>query len=110
MQLDTTTTVIISILVGSVCPALISLLLPRRKTIGFGSAIYNLLGAALLQKRAQNLPIPANALGNLMVTIRATLADLAFGVYAASRKDWTKEERQEKIEEYVQAMGTATND
>jgi hypothetical protein len=92
---------IISAGIGVFFPALMALLFPRRRTVNFGIFIYNSLGLFLLQKRPHYLIVSDNVWSRIGFVIRTTFADLSFGVYIASREDFDKEEKQEKIEEYI---------
>ena len=110
MESDSTIIILIGFFVGTVFPPLIALLLPRKKTIGFGSFIYKSLGLILVQKRAHNIPIPHSALEKALIVIRSTFADVAFGIYIASRIDWTDKQRKKKMEEYLNATGSGLSD
>lgn len=85
--------------VGTLIPVIVGLILPRKKTVQYGMAINTFLGTLLLQKRATKLP--RNILESLLHVIRTTFQDLSFGVYISSRQDFSKEEKQKKIEEYL---------
>ena len=92
---------ILSIVLGFVIPSVITMALPRSGTIKFGIWLYRGLGTLLGQKRATQIGIPPTALHNLLMVIRTTFTDLSFGVYIASREDFTPEVRQQKIDEYM---------
>lgn len=97
---------VIAFVVGTLIPTIIALILPRRKTISFGMAIYDLVGGTMLQKRAHNIPLPQSRWQKLRLVLRSTFADAAFGVYVASRKDWSRDQKEAKIKEYIDAVGT----
>jgi len=91
-----------SFVIGVVIPYIIGMALPRRKTIQYGMAINRWVGRIFLQKRATNLPIVSdNAWSKLGHAIRTTFVDLSFGVYLDSRKDFTQEQVNQKINEYL---------
>jgi len=96
-KLDLTT--ILVFVCGTLLPLFIGLILPRRKTVGYGRLVYKLLGTLLLQKRLHN--IPASVLGSIINMLRATFVDFSFGIYIESRTDLSVEDKTSKIEEYI---------
>ena len=100
MEIETWQVTGLGVLMGSVIPAIITMLLPRSGTVKFGMFVYKAMGLAFGQKRATQIGIPAGAWGNFLLMIRTTFTDLSFGIYIASREDLNEETRQEKIEKY----------
>jgi len=92
---------LISVLIGSVLPAVIGMILPRRKTVSYGMLLYKVSGALLGQKRATQLNISPTIINALITVLRTTFVDLSFGIYIASREDLSEEDRGKKIEEYM---------
>lgn len=94
-------TMVISLVVGSLVPAILSMALPRGGTVKFGMSVYKMLGMALGQKRATHIGIPASTWSKLLLVIRTTFTDLSFGIYIASREDLSAEDRKKKVDEYL---------
>ena len=92
---------ILSIIIGSMIPTVISMILPRAGTVKFGMTLYKLLGGALGQKRATNIGISAGSWSNFLMMVRTTFTDLSFGVYIASREDMAEDVKKTKIDEYL---------
>lgn len=99
-------TIGLSVLVGSVLPALISLALPRHRTVQFGRAVYKAFKIVLLQKRATQLGVPMGAWSKLLMVVRTTLTDLSFGIYIESREDMADQEKLQKESEYLNLHAT----
>jgi hypothetical protein len=99
--METWQTTTLGILIGSIIPALISMIMPRKGTVKFGVMVYKVLGMALGQKRATQIGIPAGAWSTLLLVIRTTFTDLSFGIYIASRDDISNEDQEKKIDEYL---------
>lgn len=90
---------ILLVLIGFILPAVIGMILPRRKTIGYGRFIYKSLGIFLAQKRLNTSP--THPLLNILNVLRTTFIDMSYGVYIESRTDLSKEDVDKKIEEYI---------
>lgn len=92
--------IVVNLIVGSFIPAMISLFLPRRKTIQFGIMIYRVVGAFLLQKRFPK--ISEGKWGRLVHFVQTTFVDLSFGIYLGSRADLSTEQIEVKIKEQIE--------
>jgi len=92
--------VVVNLVVGSFIPALVSMFLPRKKTIQFGIMIYRVVGAFLLQKR--NPKISEGKWGKLVHFVQTTFVDLSFGIYLGSRTDFSEEQIEAKITEQIE--------
>jgi len=86
--------------ISIIVPYLIGLVLTRKKTIGYGMVIYNIIGGLTLQKNPRFKQY-SGIFQALLGAFVSTLADISFGIYIASRRDITKEQRQKKIEIYL---------
>lgn len=86
-------------LAGLVIPVLIGIILPRRRTIGYGRIIYKLFGTCLAQTRIQE--VSGSILQSIMTVIRSTFVDLSFGIYIESRSDLSDKDKEKKIQEYI---------
>jgi len=91
---------LISFIVGNIGLTFFSVILPRKKTIGFGITIWKFLSKILCQKQPEKLPISNSIWNKIMVTIESTLTDLSFGIYIASR-EYNNEKLNEEIEKYI---------
>jgi len=92
---------IIALLVGTILPATLALIFPRHLTVRYGMALYRFVGHIMAQKRASLLKVNGDALSRLLYVVRTTFVDLSFGVYIASRGDFSDKDREEKIKEYL---------
>jgi hypothetical protein len=90
---------LIIFIIGFFIPALIGMVLPRQKTIGYGRIIYRLFGTMLAQKRLHMMP--DNIWQTFLTLVRSTFVDMSYGVYIESRVDLSKEEKEKKIQEYL---------
>ncbi|MBE3087009.1 MAG: hypothetical protein IMZ64_12430 [Bacteroidetes bacterium] len=93
---------VLVMLAGSLIPVLFGIILPRKRSIQYGMAINKFLGLALLQKRCFKTPLPNNILQAIICSVQTTFQDVSFGVYLDSRKDLSKEDRENKIIEYLE--------
>lgn len=84
----------------AVVPAAIALLLPRKKTIGYGSLVYKVVGKFLAQQGAK-ISDNSKKVAGAIAAIRCTLVDFAFGIYIASIGG-TADEKQAKIDKYLE--------
>ena len=84
---------------GLIIPVLIGIILPRKKTIGYGRILFRFLGTCLAQTRIQEAP--ASLLQSILLVIRSTFVDLSFGVYIESRTDMSETNKGQKVEEYL---------
>jgi len=80
-------------------PLLISLLLPRVKTIGYGRLVFRAANKILRQK-GEDLIKDKKTAGKTISAVETSLVDLTFGVYIESRS-FTEEEKQKRIESYL---------
>jgi hypothetical protein len=90
---------LIIFIAGFVIPILFGMMLPRRKTVGYGRVIYRFMGTLMLQKRVHTLP--TSILATIVTVIRSTFVDISYGVYIESRTDLTSEEKESKIQEFL---------
>lgn len=90
-----------SIAVGiivSVLPLVISLTLPRKKTIMYGMAIHMWVGKMLMQ--TGNTISNGKGMHKVIVAIRTTFVDFSFGIYLASKK-LSKEDINVMIDKHI---------
>jgi hypothetical protein len=76
-------TILLSGLGGMALPWVISLILPRPKTITYGRLIYRILGTVLAKFGARFIK-SKSALDKDIGILRTTLTDLSFGIYIES--------------------------
>lgn len=84
----------------AVIPAALALLLPRKKTIGYGGVVYKVIGTFLAQQGAK-LSDGTRKVAGAVQAIRTTFVDFAFGIYLASL-NLDAEERKAKIDKYLE--------
>jgi len=80
-------------------PAALAIVLPRRKTIGYGQFVYKFLGTFLAQQ-GNKLVNSERRLTKVVAAIRSTFVDFAFGIYLAS-KGLDAEETQKLIDKHI---------
>lgn len=95
----------VTLLAGILLPILIGMILPRRYTILYGAMINGWVGKILGQRRASFISRGMGIWGIFLHTIQTTFVDLSFGIYISSREDFSKEQKAQKIEEYLK-LGT----
>ena len=94
---------VLTMAAGAIIPIIFGLALPRKNTVGYGRWINRTLGLALLQRR--HLPnMPSNIIEIIIANIQTTFQDISFGVYIDARKDLTPEEKQKKVDEYLNTI------
>lgn len=89
----------ILLLVAAFFPAILTFVLPRKRTIQFGINFFKLSQTFLFQKTSKLIP-SASVLGNFIHSITTTLTDLSFGVYVGS-KCVSEEEKENLINNYL---------
>lgn len=76
-------TIILTGIGGMALPWVIGLILPRKKTIGYGRLIYKFLGVVLSRFGAKFIK-NKNTLDKDIGILRTTLTDFSFGIYIES--------------------------
>jgi len=83
---------------AALLPFILGLILPRKKTIGYGIFVYNWIGKILLQ--TGNKVSSGRAAANAILAVRTTFVDFAYGIYLGS-KNLSKSDRIVMVETHI---------